>query len=234
MLADDIFMYLGDCRNIVPDLKKSMALVTDPPYGIARVWRGGKGHGWGKADEQKEERNAWDESAPDQATFEMLLNAADYHVIWGGNYFELPLSRGWLVWGKPEQGKNDFTLSQAELAWTSMDAVIKVCNCLRSDSGREHPTQKPVALMEWCIEHIVPEHGVILDPYAGSGTTGVAAVKTGRPFVGIEVSEKYYDIACRRIDEELKRPNWVIEEQKSARQQRAEAKSAQGSLTLDK
>jgi DNA modification methylase len=206
-------LYLGDCRDILPTLGKIDAVVTDPPYGIAHTWKGGKGHGWGNARDQGELRNQWDAAAPDRALLEALIERANEVVFWGGNYFDLPTSRGWLVWNKPERG---FSLAEAELAWTNIDTVIRVFDGVRSDPGREHPTQKPLALMQWCLDRL--KGRTILDPFMGSGTTGVAAVKMGRQFVGIEVEPKYFDIACRRITEATKQPDLFIEKPKPATQ----------------
>lgn len=189
-------VYLGDCMEIMPSLEKAGALITDPPYGIAAVWKGGFSdkHGWGKAKGESVTRNEWDEKPLDEAAVALLLAAADEHIIWGGNYFPLPRSRCWLVWNKPER---NFTLAEAELAWTSKDNVVRVFDGPRSDVGREHPTQKPVGLMRWCVSKTT---GAVLDPFMGSGTTGVACMELQRPFVGIEIEPKYFDMACQRIE----------------------------------
>lgn len=189
-------LYLGDCRDILPTLDKVDAVVTDPPYGIASVWKGGSGHGWGKARQEAGLRNEWDEAIPSSDTMALVLAAAPEVVIWGGNYFPLPPSRCWLVWNKPER---NFSLAEAELAWTNRDSVVRVCDAPRSESDREHPTQKPVKVMRFSIDKVKGQ--TILDPFMGSGTTGVAAVQMGRDFIGIEREPKYFDIACRRIEE---------------------------------
>lgn len=190
-------LFLGDCRDVLPTLPKVDAVITDPPYGIADIWVGGsERHGWKKANSEAVLRNQWDESAPDEQVLSEVIAAGKRVIIWGGNYFPLPPSRRWLVWNKPERG---FSLADAELAWTNMDAVVRVFDGPRSEKGREHPTQKPVALMIWCIAQAGnPE--TILDPFMGSGTTGVACMNMGRKFIGIEREQKYFDIACRRIE----------------------------------
>lgn len=207
ILADGVTLYLGDCRDILPGLPKHDALVTDPPYGIAHLWKGGfnSKHGWGKAKDESITRNEWDETPLSGSMLGLILAAGKEHIIWGGNYFDLPPSRCWLVWNKPERG---FSLAEAELAWTNRDSVVRVFDAPRSEVGRVHPTQKPVALMKWCIAKTT---GSILDPFMGSGTTGVAAVQMGRKFTGIEISERYFDIACRRIDEALRQPDMLVE-----------------------
>jgi len=188
-------LYLGDCRDILPTLPKVDAVITDPPYGIAATWKGGFGHGWGKAREEGVLRNEWDAEAPSADLFDLIRSCSKYQIIWGGNYFNLPPSRCWFVWNKPER---NFTLAEAELAWTNRDNVVRVYDGPRSDPGREHPTQKPLGLMEWCV---AKTKGLVLDPFMGSGTTGVACANLGRTFIGIEREVKYFDIACRRIED---------------------------------
>ena len=199
-------LYLGDCLEVmksIPD-KSVDAVITDPPYGIADIWKGGSSHGWGVASLATPERNGWDEK-PDQVYFDEILRVGKKVVIWGGNYFELPTKRGWLVWNKPERG---FTLSEAELAWTNIEMPMRVFDCRRSDPDRTHPTQKPLSLMKWCMEVCkIPSGATVLDPFMGSGTTGVACVQTGRNFIGIEIAPKYFDIAVKRIKDAQAQPN---------------------------
>ena len=192
-------LYLGDCLTILPALPVADALITDPPYGIADIWtKGSERHGWTKANAEAGVRNEWDDKPLDGAAVGILQAAGRDVIIWGGNYFPLPPSRCWLVWNKPERG---FSLAEAELAWTNKDAVVRVFDGPRSDQGRVHPTQKPLSLMRWCVART---EGVVLDPFTGSGTTGVACMELQRPFVGIEVHEPYFNIACERIDNALR------------------------------
>jgi len=192
----DLRIYLGDCLEILPLLPKVDLVVTDPPYGIADIWsKGSEKHGWGKANGEAIERNKWDIEAPKKEFFDGLLLKAENHVIWGGNYFELPKSRGWIVWNKPER---NFSLGEAELAWTSRDTVIRVFDEVRSETGRKHPTQKPLGVMKRSIKHFDCE-GTILDPFLGSGTTLVACKELNRNGIGIEISEKYCAIAKQRL-----------------------------------
>ena len=198
-----VTLYHGDCLDILKTLDAGSvdAVVTDPPYGIARVWKGGFSdrHGWSKAGQHKDARNSWDDAAPCTEVFEEIIRVARTVCIWGGNYFDLPISRGWLVWVKPER---NFTLSEAELAWTNRDMPMRVFDVHRSDPDRQHPTQKPLLLMKWCLEALkIPIGATVLDPFMGSGTTGVACVKTGRNFIGIELDEGYFKVAQKRIAE---------------------------------
>jgi site-specific DNA-methyltransferase (adenine-specific) len=206
----DCTLYNADCREVLPLISKIDAVVTDPPYGIADVWKGGKGHGWGRARAAQEVRNDWDGDVPSADLIADLASRREV-IMWGGNYFDLPPSRCWLVWNKPERG---FTLAEAELAWTNIDAVVRVFDAPRSDVGREHPTQKPLKLMQWCVQKLKGQ--TILDPFMGSGTTGVACVKLGRKFVGIEREPKYFDIACKRIEQAYAQPDMFVEQTKVA------------------
>lgn len=209
-------LWLGDCRDVLPRLGRVDAVVTDPPYGIAATWKGGSKHGWGKAKDEADQRNGWDSAAPPAALFDLLLASSKQQIIWGGNYFALPPSRCWLVWNKPER---DFTLAEAELAWTNRDNVTRVFDYARSEPDRVHPTQKPVALMRWCVEKTT---GSVLDPFMGSGTTGVACVKLGRSFIGIEREQRWFEHACRRIEEAYRQPDMFIAKPPSPKQESLE------------
>lgn len=192
-------LYLGDCMDILPTLPKVDAVITDPPYGINKDGqvRTKGGHGGRKAYEFL----GWDGERPPKAIFDLMLEASDCHVIWGGNYFAdwLPPTMRWLVWDKGQR----INQSDGELAWTSMQKALRICTMNRVElltDGAQHPTQKPIKLMAWSIEQAGnPE--TILDPFMGSGTTGVAAIQLGRKFIGIEREPKYFDIACKRIEQ---------------------------------
>lgn len=195
----DAILYLGDCAEILPTLGKVDAVITDPPYGINKdgQQRTTGGHGGRKAYTFK----GWDGERPDAAVFDLILKAADKHVIWGGNYFAdlLPASMKWLVWDKGQR----INQSDGELAYTSIQGALRICTMNRVElltDGAEHPTQKPVRLMKWCVEQ-VGDALLILDPFMGSGSTGVAAIQMGRAFIGIERDPEYFGIACRRIEQ---------------------------------
>lgn len=220
-IAEGVTLYLGDCREILPTLGKFDAVVTDPPYGIAKKWQGGFGRGWNKSDAGKAARNIWDAAVPDPKTIATIIDAAPQQIIWGGNYFALPSSRCWLVWNKAERG---FSLADAELAWTNLDNVVRVFDAPRiwsnrgeSSDGAQHPTQKRVDLMCWCLAHI-PKAKLILDPFMGSGTTGVAAIQSGRHFTGIEIEPKYFDIACKRVEAATRQWDMFVEKPKPIQQ----------------
>ena len=208
-------LYLGDCLEIMPTLGRVDAVVTDPPYGInendKKIASRGK---LAKPVDYGEVR--WDQD-PLQDYVDSARNISKYQIIFGGNYYILPPTNCWLVWDKIN-GTNDF--ADCELAWTNLDKAVRLKKHLWNGmlrGGEErgiqrvHPTQKPVEVMRWCIEHLPAECETILDPFMGSGTTGVACVKLGRKFIGIELDEKYFDITCRRIEEAYKQPDLFIE-----------------------
>jgi site-specific DNA-methyltransferase (adenine-specific) len=196
-----ITIYHGDCREILPQLPPCDSVLTDPPYGIASIWQGGGGHGWSSARSKSPLRNSWDEVAPD-LTF--LLSDDRPTIIWGGNHFNLPPSRSWLVWRK--EVNPVLTLGDAELAWTNLDKPIRVFDHPRSKlTGGlvpEHPTTKPLPLMLWCLS-LLKDANTVLDPFLGSGTSLVAAKKLGRSAIGIETEEKYCEIAAKRLSQEV-------------------------------
>lgn len=202
-------LLLGDCLSILPDVVHLCgATLSDPPYGIAAKWQGGSGHGWGKASQQTAARNDWDDSPPPAAIIQSWRRTKAPTIIWGGNYFDLGPSRGILVWNKPER---NFTLSEAEIAWTNIDMRMRVFDHPRSEPNRVHPTQKPLPLMLWCLGFL-PKEAVVLDPYMGSGTTIVACQMAGRKGVGIERDPHWFDVACRRVDEAARQPDLFIAE----------------------
>lgn len=186
----------ADCREVLPTLPKVDAVVTDPPYGL-----GGKMQGGTWADKEAfKDMPVWDAEAPALATLLDIVGLSSRCVMWGGNYYGLPPSRAWLVWDKANAVP---TMADVELAWTNLDRPAKRFNGLVGRVEYGHPTQKPLDLMKWTIaqvEHTGPAN-TILDPFMGSGTTGVAAVQMGRDFIGIEREERYFDIACKRIEQ---------------------------------
>ena len=199
-------LILGDCLEVMKELGRFDAVVTDPPYGIGesggqfRDRKGGK--------HRVLDRKDWDKSRPTDEAFEMLLTAAPEQIIWGGNYFSdlLPPSKGWIYWDKLMGG--DF--ADGELAWTSLDRALRKFTMCNKMGGKEHPTQKPVALMEWCLGFL-PKAQSILDPFMGSGTTLYACQRLGRNGTGIELDPDYFDIACRRVEEATRQPDMFIE-----------------------
>ncbi len=197
-------LHLGDCRDVLPTLGKVDAVVTDPPYGIGEA--AGKNASRIVMAVAKDYGNdAWDSEPIPADLLQMALIAAKWAVVFGGNYYTLPPSRCWLVWDK-ENGASDF--ADCELAWTNLPKAVRriryMWNGMLRANGEargDHPTQKPIGVMAWAISHVPEPCQTILDPFMGSGTTGVAAMSLQRQFIGIEREPKYFDIACRRIDD---------------------------------
>lgn len=208
----DCTLYLGDCREILPSLPRVDAVVTDPPYGIAYDPKqyGGSNFSDGVRGDQSE----FDPSS--------LLSIPGRKVLWGANNYTNNLPRGgWFVWDKRCSEAADRVLgSPFELAWTDNPKSFRIARILHAGKlnadgqwdqlSRVHPTQKPIRLMKWCIEQLPASTLSVLDPFMGSGTTGVACVKMARKFIGIEIEEKYFDIACRRIEESTRQPDMFI------------------------
>ncbi len=201
-IIGDCTLYLGDCREVLPTLPKVDAVITDPPYGIGinKSNRLSVSRGHGGED--------WDDAPPDSKTISAIVGAGDTAILWGGNYFDLPPARCFLIWDKNNAGR-DF--ADCEMAWTNVDAVARLIQMrpMNMDGGKQHPTQKPLAVMRWCIDQ-AGNPQTILDPFMGSGTTGVAAVQMGRKFIGIEREPKYFDIACERIERAYSQPDFFV------------------------
>jgi len=193
-----ITIYHADCRQVLPFLPRFDLLLTDPPYGIGAgkmnlgMWR-----------TSRMEKGDWDKSTPPSWLMDAMIEAADKHIIWGGNYYGLPPSRQYLIWDKGAGFKGrDF--AECEQAWCSWDGNAKVYlrDPLASGDYRDkvHPTQKPAALMKWCLG-LVPDAKTVLDPFMGSGTTLVASKLEGRQAVGIEINEAYCESAAKRLSQ---------------------------------
>jgi site-specific DNA-methyltransferase (adenine-specific)/modification methylase len=203
VIIGDATLYLGDCMDILPTLGKVDAVITDPPYGIGYKASQPNAINYGLI--------YGDDEIFDPEPFLKHQNI----VFWGGNNFanKLPVG-GWFVWDKRVSEAADKMMgSPFELAWVSNRKKYKIAriqhggaknaDALNGDvanAERFHPTQKPVALMKWCIEQ-ASNPQTILDPFMGSGTTGVAAIQLGRKFIGIEREERYFQIACKRIEQ---------------------------------
>lgn len=189
-----ITIYHGDCREVLPDLPRVDLLLTDPPYGInADRDRNSQKNGWVDYGSP-----GWDKEPATEHAISLSLASADKQVIWGGNYFPLPPSMGWLVWDK---GQREFSLADGELAWTNQQAALRIFTFSRAEAlrdGRQHPTQKPVALMKWCIGRMGAVCSLI-DPFMGSGTSLRAAKDLRVIGVGIEAEERYCEIAVKRL-----------------------------------
>jgi site-specific DNA-methyltransferase (adenine-specific)/modification methylase len=194
----DATLYLGDSLEILPTLPKVAAVITDPPYGLGEKMKGGTKR-FRTGEGGLNTLGAWD-AKPVDGLPELLVAAGETVFVWGGNYYDMPASRGWLVWVKANSVP---TMASVELCWTNRDMNAKHFEHACGGWDREHPTEKPLALMHWCIER-AGKPSTVLDPFMGGGTTGVAAVCAGSSFIGIEREPKYFDIACRRIEQAYK------------------------------
>ena len=198
----DATLYLGDCLEILPTLPKVDAVITDPPYGIGEA--AGKNASRTKLAIAKDYGDArWDDSPISADAIQAVISAGKWAAVFGGNYYAMPPSSCWLVWDK-ENGDNDF--ADCELAWTNYPKAVRRIRYMwhgmlraNGELRGDHPTQKPIGVMKWAISH-APCSATVLDPFMGSGTTGVACMNLGRRFIGIEIEPKYFDIACERIE----------------------------------
>ena len=188
----DCVIYNADCRQVLPLLGRFDLLLTDPPFGIDA---GNMAMGSGR---KKVEKSDWDKERPDIRGFDLL---ADSFCIWGGNYFSdvFGPTNDWLVWHKQNDGRS---FSECEFAITNFGKQARHFSWgwLHGGEKKVHKTQKPIALMRWCLS-LVPGAQTILDPFMGSGTTLVAAKLEGRRAVGIEINERYCESAAKRLEQ---------------------------------
>jgi site-specific DNA-methyltransferase (adenine-specific) len=212
VLPCGVTLYQGDCLDILPTLEGVDAVVTDPPYGMDYA----PARSLNKCKKWQSQKN-FDKVKGDAEPFDPapILNLGKPTVTWGANHYgsRLPDSAGWLVWDKKRGGQisKGFIGSDVELAWTNTRGTAKTYDymwcglCRDGEVGSHlHPTQKPIALMGWCMEMAkVPEGATVLDPYMGSGTTGIACIRTGRNFIGIEKDPEHFETARKRIEAEL-------------------------------
>lgn len=224
----DATLYLGDCAEHGAALPKDAAIVADPPYGMnydtdSRRFSGFKTEGLPPRGEGRADR----EIVGDNVEFDPApWLRFDEVILWGSNHYAQKLPVGTtLVWLKKYPEHYGTFLSDAEMAWQKGGYGIYVFNAPDSTGRRRleytgsimgaetaHVSQKPLALMDWCVRRVKAR--VIVDPYMGSGTTGVVCRNLGRAFIGIEKVEKYFDIACRRIEQATRQPDMFIERPK--------------------
>ena len=208
-IVGDCVLYLGDAAEILPLLPRVDAVLTDPPYGI------GAGTGIGKVTKEGSDfrgKEQWDDAVPTKTFFDQLRAISDRQIICGGNYFDLPPSKCFLVWDKVQP--QEFSLAMAEQAWTNIDSPAKIFRwksmSINGGAPKLHPTQKPENLMDWCVGFLGGAR-TILDPFMGSGTTLVSCAKKRLVGIGIERDPAYFDIACERIRKAYAQPDMFIE-----------------------
>lgn len=220
-ITENVALYLGDNREILPTLGKIDAIVTDPPYGIGENDK--KVASRGKLATPKDYGSFdWDKAPPPPWVIAMLRDVSRYQVIFGGNYYDLPPTSCWLVWDK-KNGSNDF--ADCELAWTNLPKAVRRIEWLwngmirKGSDVREHPTQKPLGVMAWALDQLPDDVRVVCDPFMGSGTTGVAAIQKGVGFIGIEKNEAYFETALQRLKEAMSAPKLFAETVEPAKQE---------------
>ncbi len=193
---DGVTIYHGDALEVLEEwdglrCQPFDLLLTDPPYGIYA-----SGGTWGA-----KFNLSWDRVPASGELLTATRALARYQIIWGGNYFQLPPSRCWLAWLKPDRVP---TTADFELAWTNFDAnarSIQYSIAATNPERNGHPTIKPEAVMRWALLQAPATVQTVLDPFMGSGTTLVAAKRLGRQAVGIEREERYCEIAARRLSQ---------------------------------
>lgn len=205
-------LWLGDCFDVMQTwpAKTEAAIVTDPPYGISanRQTLGNGKKEFFRGDD-------WDDERPDVAP---LLGFGGDVVIWGGNYFadSLPVTNDWLCWHKKISNAENrpysrhyrcVSFSEFELAWSNLGTNCRIISHHWSGEVKQHPTQKPQRVMSWCVGLTTGD--TVADPFMGSGTIGVSAVRLGRSFWGVEREPAYFEIAKRRIHDELDRADFL-------------------------
>jgi len=202
-------LYLGDCREIAPTLPRPAAVISDPPYGVPVMLASDFG---ARGPARLKNGRDWGALVGNDQEFDPApWMIAPIVCLWGANHYahRLPHNGKWLIWDKRCGVVPQRTQADCELAWISNYGAARMLRflwdgvCQDEKLGpRQHPTEKPLGVMRWCIEQArVPPGGMILDPYMGSGSTGVAAVQMRHPFIGIEIEPRYFDIACRRVEQ---------------------------------
>ena len=190
----------GDCLEFMKTLPDNCIdlVLTDPPYGIKIS---------SNPVRQKHEKKEWDSFIPTQEYFDEICRISKEQIIWGGNYFGLPPSRGFIVWDKKQP--ESFSLAMCEMAWNSKDCNAKIFRqSVHKESANVHPTQKPVELMVWCLENYLlkkwdkDRRPIVFDGFAGSGTTGVACKKCGCDYILVEKEKDYCEIIEKRLAQE--------------------------------
>ena len=190
-----------------PDNHFELAIV-DPPYGIGfdgevKAMANNNSKKWDNAKGKSYNRKEWDNKPPTKEYFDELMRVSKNQIIWGGNYFDLPQSIGWIFWDKGVA--KEFTLSPGELAWTSYNKSIKKIYLLWSGfrkceiTDRIHPTQKPVKLYEWLLMNYAKEGDKILDTHLGSGSIALACHNLGYDLTACELDAEYYNAAMKRL-----------------------------------
>lgn len=223
VIIGDCRLILGDCLDVLPTLGKVDAVVTDPPYGIGESAAKNNTRGKVAAPTDYGSDN-WDQKPADPCVIAWMRGNSKWQIIYGGNYFELPPSPCWLVWDKQNTG--DF--ADCELAWTNLPKAVRRIQWMwngmlrKGKEERFHLTQKPLGVMEWTLDQLPKGVTAVLDPYMGSGTTGVACVKRKLSFIGIEREDHHFATACERIRKAYAQPDMFVSTEKKSEPQTQE------------
>ena len=189
----------GDCMEFMrglPDKAFQLAIV-DPPYGIGIS---------SNPIRQRHEKKAWGSEIPNEAYFKELFRVSQNQIVWGGNYFSLPASQGFLIWDKIQP--HDFSLAMCEYAWTSFQKPAKIWKkSVLAEKNKIHPTQKPVALYRWLFQNYAKAGDRILDTHVGSASSFIAAWEKGFEITGCELDGDYFDAAVARIEKAMQQPS---------------------------
>lgn len=188
-------LYHGDCLEVIPGLERVDLVLTDPPYGINinKSNRLSTSRGFGG--------ETWDKHPVSSEVLKLIIEHSTNQIIWGGNYFDLPPTKCFFIWDKKNDGR-DF--ADCEFAWSSFNSVARMFRKRpqKLDGGKVHPTQKPIYLFSWLIDTYSEKQHLVCDPFIGSGTTAISCEKLNRKWIGIEISEKYCEVAAKRIEQE--------------------------------
>lgn len=180
----DCMEYLATCEDNSFELA-----IVDPPYGIGIS---------SNPVRQKHDKKKWDNEIPQKQYFDQLFRVSKNQIIWGGNYFGLPASQGFLIWDKKQP--HDFSLAMCEMAWMSFQKPAKMWRLsIHKEQNKIHPTQKPVELYEWILMHYAKEGDRILDTHLGSGSIAIACHNLGFDLVGCELDTDYFNAAQKRL-----------------------------------
>ena len=194
-----INLILDDCMNVMKDYEDNHfdLAIVDPPYEIPKRW-GGVGKFKNRIlNNETKKLKQWD-VAPKKEYFDELFRVSKNQIIWGGNYFDLPPTRGIICWDKKQPFPN---FSAWEMAWTSFDVVARLFKYDNRRGGKIHPTQKPIELYSWILDKYSSKGQKILDTHLGSGSIAIACHYFGVDLVGIEIDQEYYKAAKQRIDQ---------------------------------
>ena len=189
-----------DCleyMRTLPDNAFQLA-IADPPYGIDI------GNGLGSGKKTCKMHHGWQFNVPNEEFFTELFRVSKEQIIWGGNYFNLPICDNWIVWDKLNP---NLSFAEGELAWCSIHRKVRIFkhySAMVDGGGKIHPTQKPIALYCYLLEHYAHAGDRIFDPMMGSQSSRIAAYKMGFDYVGCELDKEYFDKGCERFNRECK------------------------------